>query len=99
MGTVIERLKRVQEMQHGAASSTKATAEVVQGVTADTNPEEVVASSCCTAGVSVETDRERVTFEDHRMVRMVTRPAHPYDTRETPWSRPPLVHQGVFSYP
>ena len=44
MGTVIQRLKRVQEMQNGAATSTKATAEVVQGVTADTNPEEVAST-------------------------------------------------------
>jgi len=44
MGTVIQRLKRIQEMQNGAATSTKASAEVVQGVTADTNPEEVVST-------------------------------------------------------
>jgi len=44
MGTVIERLKRIQEMQHGATTSTKATAETVQGVTADTNPDEVVST-------------------------------------------------------
>jgi hypothetical protein len=49
MGTVIGRLKRIQEMQHGAATSTKATAETVQGVTADTNPDEVVSTLTPTA--------------------------------------------------
>ncbi len=44
MGGVIERIKKIIETQNSVATSTKATTEAVQRVTADMNPEAVVAT-------------------------------------------------------
>jgi hypothetical protein len=44
MTTVIERIKRIQQMHAAVASSTKAAAETVQGVDANTSPDEVVST-------------------------------------------------------
>ena len=44
MGKVRERLKRINEMQAGVVTSVKQTGEVVQGVTEDMSPADVVST-------------------------------------------------------